>query len=72
MGLKTRLLQERDDTWHLPSMSEVRTIQLQRDNVRDAIKVQQPTRVQDLVLAEKQLVGPGYNVAGHLGQAQAC
>ena len=60
--LKIRLLQERDDCWKLPSMCAPREISLLQQGHCTKVKVTGTVQVKEVVCAEKQLQGPGFNI----------
>ena len=62
-ALQTRLVHERKDHWHLPSMNTPRWISIQQDATCQQVKVTGAVQVKEIVQAERQLQGPGQTLA---------
>ena len=58
-AFQQRLVQERVDQWHLPSMDQPRLIQVQQGAQAQKVRVTGAVQAQELIQAEKQLQGPG-------------
>ena len=71
-AFQQRLVQERLDHWHLPSMDRPRNIQVKQDDSLQQVKVTGAVQVQELVRAEKQLQGPGCTLLLFEGERRLC
>ena len=67
-GFQGRLLQERRDNWHLPSMQLPRDIHIVQEGHCQQVKVTGPIQVKHVVQAERQLQGPGRSFALYEGK----